>query len=522
MMSHNNHHSNEIPIVQGTAVDYHAAPGQDYYYQGGGHNNNNDNSSTSAWADEGKLYSTAELRQQRQDPPRQYKDFVWAVIFVSQLVLVIFMSLYLIGTQQQQGNYNNAQQQQSYGGVFGVVGVCGFLSIGLVMASFAFMMKNAEVLVQAALMFSVATSAFLGIIGLLTGNLLMGVLGCVSGVIGCCYAYFVWKRIPFAAANLKTALTAVRANMGLLVVALLVSAVAMGWSVLWFLGVGQALHSESLFVVFLLFLSYYWTHEVLRNTVHVTTAVSSYKYIPTAMACFQVSFVLFSSLQQGVVGTWWFVPAEADSNFSPALRDSWGRATTFSFGSICFGSFLVALVRSLRALERHARGNDDLSALRCIIQCILSCIESIIEYFNQWAYVYIGLYGMSYIEAGRNVLHLFEQKGWTVIITDDLADNVLFMMSVGIALFCGLVGWIWGTTDPNLLVGWDDSAGPAFMIAFIVGLLLSSIMLGVVNSAINTVIVCYADAPGEFQMNHPELSGEMRMAWTQAWPGLVN
>lgn len=88
----------------------------------------------------------------------------------------------------------------------------------------------------------------------------------------------MWKRIPFAAANLKTALLAVKANLGLFAVALIVSAIAMGWSTLWFLGFGTALQTESLVVVFLLFLSYYWTHEVLRNTVHVTTAVSVRAY----------------------------------------------------------------------------------------------------------------------------------------------------------------------------------------------------------------------------------------------------
>lgn len=183
----------------------------------------------------------------------------------------------------------------------------------------------------------------------------------------------------------------------------------------------------------------------------------------------------------------------------------------------------MALIRSLRTLEHYARNNDDMSALVCIIQCILRCIESIIEYFNQWAYVYVGLYGFSYIEAGRNVLHLFQQKGWTVIITDDLADNVLFMMSVGIALVCGMLGFILGTADPDIFsgIGWDDAAGPGFLVAFFVGLLLSSILLGVVNSAINTVIVCYAEAPAEFQMNHPELASEMRSAWIQAWPGVV-
>jgi hypothetical protein len=50
------------------------------------------------------------------------------------------------------------------------------------------------------------------------------------------------------------------------------------------------------------------------------------------------------------------------------------------------------------------------------------------------------------------------------------------------------------------------------------GALFASTLLGVVSSAVNTVIVCYAEAPNEFQQNHPQLSEDMRLAWRQAWP----
>jgi Plasma-membrane choline transporter len=73
--------------------------------------------------------------------------------------------------------------------------------------------------------------------------------------------------------------------------------------------------------------------------------------------------------------------------------------------------------------------------------------------------VYVGLYGFGYVEAGRNVIQLFEQKGWTVIITDDLADNVLSMMSVGVGLITGLIGMIAAANDPNLLAGLELANG---------------------------------------------------------------
>jgi hypothetical protein len=76
--------------------------------------------------------------------------------------------------------------------------------------------------------------------------------------------------------------------------------------------------------------------------------------------------------------------------------------------------FLVAVVQALRATLQYARNNDDMQLLVCLIDCILSCIQGMIEYLNKWAYIYVGMYGFSYLDAGREVLNLFQQKGWDV------------------------------------------------------------------------------------------------------------
>lgn len=123
------------------------------------------------------------------------------------------------------------------------------------------------------------------------------------------------------------------------------------------------------------------------------------------------------------------------------------------------------------------------------------------------------------------MIQLFENKGWTVIISDNLCDNVLFMMSIAIAMGTGLIGLIFGLLDPNMLsniLGGDggNAALAGFLIGALVGLLFSTVMLSVVGSAVNTVIVCFCEAPREFEQNHPHLSAEMRASWTQAWPEL--
>lgn len=62
-------------------------------------------------------------------------------------------------------------------------------------------------------------------------------------------------------------------------------------------------------------------------------------------------------------------------------------ALTTSFGSICFGSLLVAIIQALQALANAARNEGDAGILACIAECILSCLASLVEYFNKWAFV---------------------------------------------------------------------------------------------------------------------------------------
>lgn len=42
--------------------------------------------------------------------------------------------------------------------------------------------------------------------------------------------------------------------------------------------------------------------------------------------------------------------------------------------------------------------------------------------------------------------------------------------------------------------------------------------MSVVSSGVNTVLVCFAEAPGELRQNHPRLSNQMVRAWRLVYP----
>ena len=102
----------------------------------------------------------------------------------------------------------------------------------------------------------------------------------------------------------------------------------------------------------------------------------------------------------GVVGTYWTVPREAESCCSSALVNSFIRSVTFSFGSICKGALILAVVKALRVLSDQLRdqerqnNNAAGSFLLCILTCILQLLEDIIEYANKWVRMFLFTHGM--------------------------------------------------------------------------------------------------------------------------------
>jgi len=124
----------------------------------------------------------------------------------------------------------------------------------------------------------------------------------------------------------------------------------------------------------------------------------------------------------------------------------------------------VALIQALEAIARQARQQGDGNQfLLCLAECILSCIAGIVEYFNKWAYVYIGIYGYGYVDAGKNVIELFKARGWEAIIAEDLVGGVLSLVSLITGLVVGGIGMVVEASTGWLVNAGDAGPGVAFL-----------------------------------------------------------
>lgn len=457
-------------------------------------------------------WNAGESFREEKQQKRTCKDWPFAILF-----LVNVGAIAVVAGKYGLDSFSDELKKDSdanYVGFFKGAVVCGIFGLVLSAVLLMILVKIPKIMIKASIFVQISLAIFWVIVSIVVKQFFVATIAGIFLAITLCYARAVWSRIPFATANLKTACKAVNSNCGINIIAYFMVFLAFGWSMLWTIAlsgvwdqtytcedrvdnngnVKNTCQVNNFGYVFLIFLSYFFTHQVLQNALHATVA--------------------------GVVGTWWFIPDEGKGCCSTAVIGSWFRSCTSSLGSICFGSLLVAIVQALRALANSAQNDGDgNNCLICIAQCILSLLESILEYFNKWAFVYVGLYGYGYIEAGKNVMQLFQDRGWEAIIADDLVSNCLGLSSLlvgGLTGCCGLI--LKERVDWFENSGGSSNAVSAFIIGFVVGLVLCSILLSVIGSAVNAVIVCFADGPQEFEAHYPELSNQMRVAWAEVYP----
>lgn len=229
----------------------------------------------------------------------------------------------------------------------------------------------------------------------------------------------------------------------------------------------------------------------------------------------------------GTIGRWWFEPESAQGCCSEAVSTSFNQSITHSFGSVCFGSLFVGFVGLMRQIVEPFRPQGEESTLLCLQECLfcfqellVSSVDSLAKYFNQWSLIYVGIYGYSTMKAGKEATMIFEARGWTTIVSDDLLPNVLNILSIVISGCTGIFGLL---LEHYLHIGegitsFHRPMVAAFAIGLVIGFVLSNILMGTVSSALNTVLVCYAAGPAEFQKNNPDLSTKMRQSWKEVWP----
>ena len=366
-----------------------------------------------------------------------------------------------------------------------------------------------KIILEATLALSVLTTiaycVYLWVKGQTAGAIIMTIFA----VLGVVAYFFMRKRIPLAKIILISVIRAADHYKSTYVMALSFLVVQTAFSVwaTWTLvavyqrfspdgnaaGSGASSGAVTGLVVLVVF-AYYWTSEVIKAVAYTSVA--------------------------GIFGVWYY-------NQGPDPRhvalSSLRRCLTYSFGSLCFGSLILAILDIIRAIvyqvqQQEASQGDMVGfALSCVLGCIIGCIDWLITFFNRLAYTNIALYGNSFITASKETWQLVKQKGIDALINDSLINNVWVFGSYAIGLGCGIFAYAYlSISDPEYVQ--NDSSYFSVIIFFAIGLGLNialSLGSGSIGTGCTTMFVCLAEDPAVIAQKDPELFEALRQAYPQ-------
>jgi len=431
-----------------------------------------------------------------------YRDVAFLIAFVIHLLVILIIAFAMgipalnaaASEEQNPAGHTVSPTVANESSIVGMLVVAALVGGATSMLWLAFLQRNAASIITCALWTSVVVQAVGAVIAFFFSPF-MGVILLILAALCACYARAVANRIPFASENLKVATAAVRmypATVGLAFLAILVQLV---WVVVWalaFYGVQAESEGDGNLAEVFMLLSLFWGQQVIQNIVHCTIA--------------------------GTVGSWWFAG-------DTVAKPTWGalkRSCTTSLGSIAFGSLIVAIIKTLRALARNAenearkRGGAGAAFVLCFVRCMLDCLERLVEYFNKWAFCYVGIYGKDFRSAGSAVFALFRDRGWTTVINDDLIGTALSIGCLVVGVGTGIIGAIWAVgTDPNATGSWIFASA---FISLIIGFMMCAIVSTVITSSVATVFVCWAENPEALGHTHPEHLESLLNAWRTFHP----
>ncbi|OQR93791.1 hypothetical protein THRCLA_08348 [Thraustotheca clavata] len=465
---------------------------------------------------------------------RSCKDIIFAVLFLVVAGFTVFCAASYGASYINKTQLEDVEQSTGFKTVLRYGGISGCISIGISLLWILTMMFMGEFIIWASLIFMILASILAAVF--MTQRLYnrheryywwpAAVFGTLALLI-LLYAVCIRRRVKFAAVHLYVAGRAIFRLPFTLFVAFVMVGVQLAWAITCFLGFFGLLYHQGILTP-----NKYCTQEdtISKCRVKVKYGPAFGLMLPMLLIFFWGAMVtknIVSVTVSGTVASW-----KVNAAVPMITMVAWLRALTVNFGSICFGSLIVAILETIQtilnaisSLFRHA-GNCVAACIVGCLACLIGCIKSWVETFNRFAYAYIGIHGYNFLKAGHSVSKMFAAKGWSAIVNDDLTQKVFFLGNLVVgALSCFLTIQIASSDlEKNSLAfsGLKKPEAVVGVIGFLIGYVVNNLFMSVMGGAVTTIFVLWAEDPAGWQITQPKHYEKLHSAWLKIYPDEYN
>jgi hypothetical protein len=202
------------------------------------------------------------------------------------------------------------------------------------------------------------------------------------------------------------------------------------------------------------------------------------------------------------VAQWYFARDKRDGLGSRPVTTAAYRVLWYHFGSVVFGSLVVAIVRYIRYmmnfLKRSVKASGDgskcfsriVDCVFCCVECCLRCFESLLEFISRNAYIMLAIESGSFCTSAKSAFGYLASNMGGLAMVQAIGDLFLFfgkvfigMMSAGI---CAIV-----LTQTAYYQERVSSIILPCMIVLVGAYLVGSLFMGIFEMAIDTIFLSF-------------------------------
>lgn len=234
----------------------------------------------------------------------------------------------------------------------------------------------------------------------------------------------------------------------------------------------------------------------------------AYQVFGWLWTCWFLTSVQFTAVS-GAVARWYFTPEDKDGHKTVSfflLSGSLYRVLKHHLGTMAFGSFIVAAVMTFKFIavymitqvQAQSPENKVVKFLGNILKAVVGCLERFIRFLGHLAYIETAIYGTAFC---RSLLKAFVRLVKNVIrfaFVTLFSKLVLFLGKIGVIIasvwWCIL--WMQFTPDRPNNVSASIPIAP-LVLAGVAGTVISFAIMGVYETAIDTIMVCFLEDEAE-------------------------
>ncbi|KAK4516672.1 uncharacterized protein ATC70_011649 [Mucor velutinosus] len=288
-------------------------------------------------------------------------------------------------------------------------------------------------------------------------------------------------RINQTVSVIELACDVVRFNPGIILVSFVLLATFIAFSIVW-----------------ITFFNRLWLIGHLGDKSSMTGAiwvVNNYVY---SLAAFYIFIFMWTAkllvymerfALSAITAQWYFHRNDpSTTNNNPPWKSALIKASTTSFGTLAFGSLILAIIQFLQFVARSIRKySKTAKPFAAVLSFILRYIDALVSTFSNYTISLAGITGESFCSAATSATKIFRRNLLTGLFGDLLTQLILYIGASVIALSSGFGAYVYAThslhSPHGFLVGLIGTLMPWYLSQF-----FSYTMMSIIDAS----FLCYA------------------------------